>query len=157
MKSNRNGQLVILLLLGLAGAVGLLNQERLLGDRTAPESTQGNAPEATGFSPALRQLIGERRSGQMVTTSARVLKLLPDDTKGSQHQRFLLADTDGKTVLVAHNIDLAPRAPVRPGMLIRLRGQFEWNDRGGVLHWTHHDPRGRHAEGWIEVEGQRYE
>ena len=29
-------------------------------------------------------------------------------------------------------------------------------ERGGVLHWTHHDPDGRRPGGWLEHEGRRY-
>ncbi len=100
----------------------------------------------------------------MVECSARVVKVLEDDNDGARHQRFLLAiergagsDSGSDTVLVAHNIDLAPRVPLQAGDTVTIFGQYEWNDRGGVLHWTHHDPGGRHAEGWIEHKGTRYD
>ncbi|MEZ5478885.1 MAG: DUF3465 domain-containing protein [Thiolinea sp.] len=59
--------------------------------------------------------------------------------------------------MVAHNIDLAPRVPVEPGGRVNLRGEYAWNNRGGVIHWTHHDPKGRRDGGWIEWQGKRYE
>ncbi len=99
----------------------------------------------------------DRESGFMVTVDAEVVKTLRDDLKGSQHQRFLIELTSGRTLLVAHNIDLAKRIPLSEGDSVRVRGQYEWNDRGGVLHWTHHDPDGRHPGGWIEYKGKRTE
>ena len=61
------------------------------------------------------------------------------------------------TVLVAHNLDLAPRVPLTVGDSVELRGEYEWNDRGGVLHWTHRDPGGRHDAGWIRHAGRLYQ
>tara|TARA_R110002072_G_scaffold42064_13_gene118237 strand:- start:19748 stop:20311 length:564 start_codon:yes stop_codon:yes gene_type:complete len=133
-----------------------------------PQATQ--SPSSTGSleqsQRELVALIDAQRSGQMVECSARVVKILEDDQDGARHQRFLLAiergsgsgsDTGSDTVLVAHNIDLAPRVPFQAGDTVTIFGQYEWNDRGGVLHWTHHDPGGRHAEGWIEHNGTRYD
>ncbi|MEM7310778.1 MAG: DUF3465 domain-containing protein [Planctomycetota bacterium] len=97
------------------------------------------------------------RSGVMIECDATVKKVLRDDTKGSQHQRFLIRLSDGQTLLVAHNIDLAPRVPLDEGDRVTVKGQYEWNDEGGVLHWTHHDPDGDHEEGWIRHEGEKYE
>jgi hypothetical protein len=84
-----------------------------------------------------------------------VARRLPDDIEGSRHQRFVLR-VGRQTVLVAHNLDLAPRIPLSVGDTVRLRGEYEWNPEGGVIHWTHRDPAGRHPPGWIRVRGEVY-
>lgn len=106
---------------------------------------------------AIRRLIDNEISGEMVTLEAEIVKVLPDDNDGSRHQRFLLALETGGTVLISHNIDLAPRVPAEAGDVIIVRGQYEWNDKGGVIHWTHHDPKNWREGGWIELDGERYE
>jgi hypothetical protein len=92
-----------------------------------------------------------------VETGGRVLRVLPDDQEGSRHQRFIVRMAGGISVLVAHNVDLAPRIPVTPGDSVELRGEYEWNDRGGVIHWTHHDPDGRREGGWVRHAGRLYQ
>lgn len=82
------------------------------------------------------------------------VKLLRDDLEGSRHQRFLVSANGLPTILVAHNIDLAERVPLREGDTVWIRGRYEWNNKGGVLHWTHHDPRGRIEGGWVRHEGK---
>ena len=99
----------------------------------------------------------EGRGDLWVEVGGRVDRVLSDDLQGSRHQRFILELSSGRTVLVAHNIDLAPRVPdLQVGVALRLRGEYEWNPRGGVIHWTHHDPGGRREGGWIEHDGVRY-
>jgi len=86
-----------------------------------------------------------------------VVKVLPDDTRGRRHQRFIVRLSNGKTVLIAHNIDLAPRLKgLRPGDTVTFRGEFVDNDKGGLVHWTHRDPSGRHEGGWIKYRGRLY-
>jgi hypothetical protein len=81
---------------------------------------------------------------------------LRDDLEGQRHQRFILRLPDGMTVLISHNIDLAPRVPAEKGDAVEVFGRYEWNKRGGVIHWTHRDPKGRREGGWIEHKGERY-
>jgi hypothetical protein len=90
------------------------------------------------------------------TVQGTVVKNLRDDREGNPHQRFLLEIAPDITLLVAHNIDLAKRVPVQEGEQLTVSGEYVWNNRGGVLHWTHHDPKGRKG-GWIELNGQRYD
>lgn len=110
-----------------------------------------------------RQAIDKIRSSQnnadaqfWTTVQGKIAKVLKDDREGSPHQRFLLELTPEITLLVAHNIDLAQRVPVQAGETVTVSGEYVWNNRGGVMHWTHHDPKGRRG-GWIEYGGKRYE
>jgi len=91
-----------------------------------------------------------------VGLNATVIKLLKDDLSGSRHQKFLIKVENGMTLLVSHNIDLAPRVPIKQNDQISIQGRYEWNNRGGVIHWTHHDPKGKKAGGWISVNGKKY-
>jgi hypothetical protein len=98
----------------------------------------------------------ERRSDVWVEDDGRVETILRDDREGSRHQRFILRLTSGGTLLVSHNIDLAPRVPVAVGDQVSIRGEYVWNDKGGLVHWTHHDPSGRLPGGWVRHEGREY-
>src|SRR3954469_19661656 len=100
----------------------------------------------------------EQQSGSQVTGEGTVAKLLADDNEGSRHQRFILVLASGQTLLVAHNIDLAPRiASLKFGDAVAFNGVYEWNAKGGVIHWTHRDPSGRHQAGWLKHAGQTYQ
>ena len=104
-----------------------------------------------------------QRSDVQVKGCGRVIKLLADDVEGSRHQKFLVALTGEQavkphTVLIAHNIDLAPRVEtLKQGSEVFFYGEYDYNAKGGVVHWTHHDPAARHQDGWLELAGQRYE
>jgi hypothetical protein len=37
------------------------------------------------------------------------------------------------------------------------RYKNKWNPQGGVIHWTHHDPAGRHLSGWVKHNGRTYQ
>ena len=83
-------------------------------------------------------------------------RLLSDDDDGDRHQRFILQLGNRDTLLIAHNLDLADRVPVGLGDRIQFRGMYEWNELGGLVHWTHHDPMGIEDGGWIRYRRQLY-
>jgi len=98
------------------------------------------------------------RSGFQVTGEGEVTRILPDDNEGGRHQRFIIRLGTGQTLLIAHNIDLAPRInALRVDDSVMFSGEYEWNLQGGVIHWTHHDPAGHHIDGWIKHGGQSYQ
>jgi hypothetical protein len=105
----------------------------------------------------LQQRIFDRKdSGEWIEGSGLVRRLLRDDNDGSRHQRFVLDIRNGQSLLIAHNIDLAKRVPLGIGDRIRFRGMYEWNDLGGLVHWTHHDPMGVEQGGYIEFRRRIY-
>jgi hypothetical protein len=96
--------------------------------------------------------------GRQATGSGTVVRILSDDNDGSRHQRFILRLASGRTLLVAHNIDLAPRIHgLREGDTVEFNGEFRTNPQGGVIHWTHHDPEGQHRGGWLRHRGKTYQ
>lgn len=106
----------------------------------------------------LQRALDERRTSYQVEGSGTVARILSDDNDGSRHQRFVLELDSGQMLMVAHNIDLAPRIDdLDVGDRVAFFGEYEWNSRGGLIHWTHHDPEGRHVAGWLEKDGRRYQ
>ena len=96
------------------------------------------------------------RPGAWVEIRGYVQRRIRDDRRPPRHQRFIVELAAGATLLVAHNIDLAPRVPVEVGDEVVVRGEYESNAQGGVIHWTHHDPDGRRPGGWIRHAGKEY-
>jgi len=106
----------------------------------------------------LENAFKNRRSDIQVTGSGTVIKVLPDDNRGSRHQRFIIRLPSGQTLLVAHNIDLAPKInTLSKGDEVQFYGEYEWSHQGGVIHWTHRDPKGYHVDGWLKHHGKIYQ
>ena len=107
---------------------------------------------------SLAKAAAERKSGVQTEGHGIVIKILPDDNHGSRHQRFILRLQSGQTLLISHNTDLAPRlSSLREGDTVAFNGEYEWNSKGGVIHWTHRDPNGHHVAGWLKHHGQTYQ
>ena len=99
-----------------------------------------------------------RTSNVQVEGAGEVNRILEDDLAGSGHQRFIVRLASGQTVLIVHNIDIAPRVDgLQPGDSVRFYGEYVWNEKGGMVHWTHHDPGGKHTAGWIKHKGRTYQ
>jgi hypothetical protein len=74
------------------------------------------------------------------------------------HQRFIIRLAGStQTVLVDNNVTIGQRAPVVQGSDVSVHGEYVWNDQGGLIHFTHHDPSLTHEGGWIELSGVRYQ
>jgi hypothetical protein len=139
-------------------------QQDLLPSNVVAGSVSSTAAPTATRAPASRHddiltlAFSERRSNIQVTSEGVVARVLADDRDGSRHQRFLLKLSSGQTLLIAHNIDLAPRIEsLRAGDTVAFNGEYEWNERGGVIHWTHHDPAGKHVAGWLRHDGKIYQ
>jgi len=99
---------------------------------------------------------GKADSGTWIEAGGVVRRLLADDDEAEHHQRVIVDLRNGQTLLIAHNIDIAQRVPLGLGDRIRFRGLYEWNDLGGLVHWTHGDPLGVVQGGYLRYRGRDY-
>lgn len=140
---------LIIALLIVFGVNGYIQNNPIIVSSFAEEGINNNQ--------AITDAFQNRTSDIQVRGSGIVSRILSDDNKGSRHQRFILRLSSGQTLLVAHNIDLAPRIDnLQNGDSVQFYGEYEWNSKGGVIHWTHHDPSNKHVSGWLEHNGRKY-
>ena len=145
-------------LVALSRNTGLLQGGRPEPGRISRDRAPAGAPEPRrDGDQALSRAFERHESNFIAAGQGIVAKVLKDDLDGSRHQRFIVRLKSGQTLLVAHNIDLSQRIEsLQAGEPVAFRGEYEWNAAGGVIHWTHADPDGRHPAGWIEYRGKTY-
>jgi hypothetical protein len=153
----------VIAFVGLLGVIYALALQHGLFDRAsaAPESAPAvstRAPPEACDDNALAAAYRNHESRVEVCGHGVIARALKDDTQGTRHQRFIVRLPQGQTVLIAYNYDLAPRIEgLRAGAPIEFKGEYEWNPQGGVVHWTHRDPAGRHRPGWVLYGGRQYQ
>jgi len=146
-------KLLLPIFLMLFVVFNLSNNESSIQINTT-ESTKNSENDVFNQSVLLEKLYKSKTSGVFVVFDAEVINILSDDNDGSRHQRLILK-SNNMTVLLAHNIDEAPRVPVKMNDTIRVKGQYEWNDKGGVIHWTH--KKDNNPYGWVMFNNKKYE
>ena len=130
----------------------------ILAQQQGPTGSDSTSFDTDALQTTVKEAFAGKLTDLQIQGQGVVKKVLPDDRKGLQHQKFILQTSPGQTVLVAHNIDIAHRLPgLKKGDTVSFYGEYEWTSRGGVLHWTHHDPSGRHADGWLRYHGKIYQ
>jgi hypothetical protein len=101
------------------------------------------------------------RSYVQVTASGSVARVLGTRLgPAGMHEGFLLhlngAEGRGLTVRVEDNTDLTGPIPMSAGDDAVVRGEYIYDPRGGIIHYTHRDPRGHHPSGYVQVNGRLY-
>lgn len=158
---SHRGNLLKLLPVVVALLIAVLSYQKSPNDASiaeAPSTTSAGQASQQSSDAEIARAFEQRLTAHQVQGSGTVERVLSDDNDGSRHQRFVLRLGSGQSLMVAHNIDLAPRiASLQSGDHVSFYGEYEWNARGGVIHWTHHDPQGKHVAGWLQHNGQRYQ
>jgi Protein of unknown function (DUF3465) len=155
--AGRGNKLAVIVVAAIAAYAWYGQRHARLADAPSPMAPTFGASASPGDS-ALSQAFDNQTSNVQVHGQGRVTKILPDDTEGSPHQRFIVRLSSGQTIMIAYNNDLASRiAALGEGDAIEFSGEYEWNPKGGVVHWTHRDPGGRHPAGWIKHNGHLYQ
>lgn len=154
-KKNKNSAILLVGLIVLAFLGVNYTQENPaiieLHPSAQQSAEQSTTPKGAKSDDALlKKLFDAQQSDVQVRGRGTVIALLADDLKGSRHQRFIVKLASGQTVLVVHNIDLAARInTLQKGDVVEFFGEYEWTPKGGLVHWTHKDPRGKHIAGYI--------
>jgi hypothetical protein len=99
------------------------------------------------------------RSNVEVTADGTVVRLLPDRASSTgTHEQFIIKLTSQDLTLeIEHNISIAARVPVAQGDHVIVHGEYVWTAKGGLIHFTHHDPQGTHEGGYIVDNGKTYD
>jgi hypothetical protein len=102
------------------------------------------------------------RSNVEVTAEGSIASILGNSGGPSgTHEGFLLhlrgASGHGLTVRVEDNVDLTGQVPLSEGEDVEVRGEYVYDANGGVIHYTHRDPSGRHAAGFIRAGDTLYQ
>ena len=104
------------------------------------------------------ELVSRKISHIQVGGEGVVAAILNDNLTGHKHQRFVLELAPHKTVLILNNIDIFPRlSPLEVGDRVEFYGEYVWNRHGGIIHWTHDDPKEKRADGFVRVVTDEYE
>ena len=120
----------------------------------------GCAAQTSANDTAVCDAYNAGRSHVEVVVDGRVTRVLGiQNGRVSPHEGFLMRLNSGCNVIVRVevNTDLAGTFPVSAGDPVTVKGEYEYYSRGGVIHWTHHDPRFRHEAGFIEIGGRTYQ
>jgi len=126
------------------------------GCRTVPPT---GTVTASADNAAVKNAFERRAENVELTASGAIDRVLSDqDGPSGPHERFIVRLSDvGLTLLVEHNLSIAPRVPVAVGGTVLVHGEYVWNAQGGLLHFTHHDPDGSHEGGYVVYDGKRYD
>jgi len=120
------------------------------------------AADAPDTSSSLLRLYEHHASNEEVEASGTVRKVLGTRlTRSGNHEGFIVEvpvplTSQSLRVKIEDNVDISGSIPLAAGDHVHFRGEYVYDSRGGIVHWTHHDPRMRHEPGFIEVNGKRY-
>lgn len=120
----------------------------------------GCAAQTSPDNAAVCDAYNAARSHVEVVADGRVTRVLGiQNGRVSPHEGFLMRLSSGCSVIVRVevNTDLAGTFPISDGDPVTVKGEYEYYSRGGVIHWTHHDPRFRHEAGFITIGGKTYQ
>lgn len=79
-------------------------------------------------------------------------------TRSGAHRVFSVNVGHANSIEVDANIDVMGRFPIHTGDNVTVRGEYYYDPGGREgVHWTHHATSGRHAPGFIDVNGHRYQ
>lgn len=121
--------------------------------------SSGNSKQAPDNGRVCQVYSGQQSHAEVVASGTVVDVLGLRRGPSGTHEGFLLRLSGACDLLVKveTNTDLTGPVPLQPGENVQVKGEYEYNAMGGVIHWTHHDPRGRHDGGYVIAGSRTYQ
>lgn len=111
---------------------------------------------ADGQDEVIRAIKEKRNLYFVEVKDVQITKILPDDTQGLPHQRWIVKLANGREIMAVYNIGEFARVPAKEGDTVNMGGEFKMTEVGGLIHWLHEDPRNRRPDGYVEKDGVEY-
>jgi hypothetical protein len=117
---------------------------------------QGDRPNDAAVCNAFES---QRSHGEVVADGTVAEVLGTRSGPSGEHEGFLLKMSGQCDLLlqVETNVDVTGPVPLHEGEAVVVKGEYEFEPVGGVIHWTHHANGGRHEGGFVEAGGKYYE
>jgi hypothetical protein len=111
-------------------------------------------PNDVAVCAALRQ----QRSGVEVIADGTVAYVPTYAAPSGEHEGFFIRLRSGcaATLRVETNTAFTGPIPLRVGERVIVKGEFDYDADGGVIHWTHRAFGSHHASGYVEAGGRFY-
>ncbi len=101
-----------------------------------------------------------RRSHVEVVAAGTIYRILGTrEGRSGSHEGFLIRLDSGckASIKVETNVSLTGPVPLAGGEAVEVKGEYEYNPLGGVIHWTHHALGGHHEGGYVKAANVLYQ
>ena len=108
-----------------------------------------------GSVAGLKKIISTVKDGKtQVYVTGVITQIHKEDTKGLRHQKYNIQIDKDLSFLIVSNLSFG-RVPIAMGKTVSVCGEFKHVGKG-MVHWTHFDPHGPHADGFTLIDGKIY-
>lgn len=108
-----------------------------------------------GSISALRNIIASYKGGKaQVFVTGTITKIEKEDHSGLAHQKYNLKIDEDISFQIVSNLAFG-RVPLAIGKSASVCGEYKKVGKG-MVHWTHFDPHGAHADGFTIMDGILY-
>lgn len=95
----------------------------------------------------------QRRTNFLEAKNLKVVKILPFDTQGLPHQKFVVELSDSRLITIISNLKLCEKIPVEVNDMVSVGGEYVPTGKfSGIVHWTHFDPEKKRPNGYIAMD-----
>lgn len=104
----------------------------------------------------LKSVMADHKGNRtQVLVTGTISEIKREDHSGLAHQKYEMKVDKDITLQIVSNLEFG-RIPLVVGKITTVCGEFLRIGKGGMVHWTHFDPHGPHADGFTVMDGVLY-